>query len=103
MTQSKSIHDHSEIGERGKARRMALGLTTLDVARRLGCTRERLYSMECYGAASIATIERWARALDMDPRELAFGKRIDERIAAPPLNGSERIAMRPMNPHPKQP
>lgn len=68
--------DNTPIGERGKARRIALGLSTLALARRLGCTRERVHHMECYGVGTIRAVERWAKALDdMDPRELGFGPR----------------------------
>lgn len=63
----------AEIGKRGQARRRELGLTVGGLAARLGCTRERVYNLECYGAGMIATVERWAVALEMDPGELAFG------------------------------
>lgn len=69
------MRDNTPIGERGKARRLALGLSTKALAQRLGCTRERVHHLECYGASTIGTVERWAQALGMDPAELAFGPR----------------------------
>lgn len=66
-------HDYSAIGERGKARRRQLGLSVHDLGARMGVVYHRVYSLECYGAGSIHLVEQWARALDMDPRELAFG------------------------------
>lgn len=71
--------DHARldaIGQRGKARRHELGLTVAQVAERIGFTDpKRLYNLECYGAGMISTVDRWARALDMDPAVLAFGSR----------------------------
>jgi transcriptional regulator with XRE-family HTH domain len=61
------------IATRAKRRRVELGLEPGEVARRLGISRGRFYNIECYGAGMIATVERWAHALGMDPRELAFG------------------------------
>lgn len=65
--------DHSAIGKRGQARRRFLDLTVAAVAVRMGVSRDRVYSLECYGAGTIALVEQWALALEMDPRDLAFG------------------------------
>jgi transcriptional regulator with XRE-family HTH domain len=62
-----------EIAARGKQRRRSLGLTTDDLARRLSCSRGRVHNLECYGATTITLIAEWACALEMDPRDLAFG------------------------------
>jgi len=63
------------MGIRGRARRREIGLTTVELARRLGYSRGRLYNLECYGAGSLRVIERWAKALDdADPAWLAFGR-----------------------------
>ena len=66
-------HDHSAIGTRAQVRRKQLGLTVAEVAARVGFSVGRVYNFECYGAGTIDLVERWARALEMDPRELAFG------------------------------
>lgn len=66
-------HDHSAIGKRAQVRRKQLGLTVAEVAARVGFSVGRVYNFECYGAGTIDLVERWARALEMDPRELAFG------------------------------
>jgi transcriptional regulator with XRE-family HTH domain len=66
-------HDF-DMGERGKSRRVALGLTVLDVASRMHCSIQRVYNLEAQGCGGLAVLKRWAAALDMDPRELAFGK-----------------------------
>ncbi len=72
-TRRLAVERLTAIGKRGQARRRELGLTVGALAERLGCTRERVYNLECYGAGMIGTVERWAAALEMDPRELAFG------------------------------
>lgn len=65
--------DHSAIGKRAQARRKQLRLSVAEVADRVGYSVGRVYNFECYGAGTIAAVEQWARALEMDPRELAFG------------------------------
>jgi transcriptional regulator with XRE-family HTH domain len=83
------------IGHRGRRRRVELGLEVAEVAKRMGMTSGRLYNLECYGAGMIATIERWAFALDeMDPRELAFGP------AAPPVGAYPRLLWDEQHPFP---
>jgi transcriptional regulator with XRE-family HTH domain len=75
-------HDHSAIGKRAQARRQHLGLTVAEVAQRVGYSVGRVYNFDCYGAGTIALVERWARALEMDPRELAFGPYTDAEARA---------------------
>lgn len=58
---------------RGKARRVELGHSVAWLALQLRCSRGRVYSLECYGAGSLATVLRWADALGMDPRVLIWG------------------------------
>ncbi len=65
-------HDF-EMGDRGKARREALGLTVADVARRMRCSVQRVYNLEAQGCGGLAVLKRWAAAIEMDPSELAFG------------------------------
>lgn len=65
--------DLEAIGARGRARRLALGLSRAELARRLGYTVQRVYSLEGAGAGMVSTVMRWASALEMDPAELAFG------------------------------
>lgn len=61
------------IGKRGQRRRRELGLSIAAIAVRLGCSRGRVYNLECYGAGSLRIVEAWALALDMPPARLAFG------------------------------
>lgn len=65
--------DYTAVGERARQRRRQLGLSVAEVAERVGYSRGHVYNFECYGAGTIGAIELWARALEMDPRELAFG------------------------------
>lgn len=74
--------DHSAIGTRAQVRRKQLGLTVAEVAARVGFSVGRVYNFECYGAGTIAVVELWARALEMDPRELAFGPYTDAEARA---------------------
>lgn len=67
-------HDHTAVAERGQARRRALGLSVAAIAHRMGVKRSRVYNLECFGAGSLAVVDKWAAALDMDPGELAFGR-----------------------------
>lgn len=59
---------------RGLARREELGLEKNALALRLGIGTTRLSQMEVDGVEGLSAITRWAEALDMDPRELAFGR-----------------------------
>jgi transcriptional regulator with XRE-family HTH domain len=74
--------DHSAIGKRAQSRRKQLGLTVDEVAQRVGYSVGRVYNFECYGAGTIAAVELWARALEMDPRVLAFGPYTDDEARA---------------------
>lgn len=71
------MNDYSAIGKRGQARRRQLRLEVAEVAARMGVRRRSVYQYECYGVGTIAVIEAWAQALEMDPRELAFGPHTD--------------------------
>lgn len=73
MTGGLESHKLLAIAARGRARRVQLGLQGAEVAARMNIGRHRYYNLECYGAGMLVTIERWAAALEMDPRELAFG------------------------------
>ena len=48
----------------------------------MGITRARVYSLESAGAGTIDLVEQWARALEMDPRVLAFGPYTDAEARA---------------------
>jgi transcriptional regulator with XRE-family HTH domain len=74
VTGSRPCEQLLAVGARGKARRRELGLDVAIVAERMNITAQRLYQLECYGAGTLATVERWAAALEMDPRDLAFGR-----------------------------
>lgn len=67
------VHSNFEMGDRGKARRIALGLTVAEVARRMRSSVQRVYMLESQGCGTLHLCERWALALEMDPRVLAFG------------------------------
>lgn len=69
------MNDYSAIGERGKARRRQLRLTVAEVAARMGVSDRCVYQYEHAGVGTVAVVELWAQALEMDPRELAFGPR----------------------------
>lgn len=71
---AKPPRDRSAIGARVKARRLELEWTPGELAARLGCTTERVYSVECYGVGSLDLVETIAGALEMDPRVLAWGE-----------------------------
>lgn len=69
------MNDYSAIGKRGQARRRQLGLSVAVVADRMGVNDRSVYQYEHAGVGTLAVIELWAQALEMDPRELAFGRR----------------------------
>lgn len=62
------------VADRGRARRLELGLKVRDVAARLGRTETLVYLLERDGASTLDTIRRWAKALEMKPSALAFGE-----------------------------
>src|SRR5262245_49660061 len=62
-----------EMAARGRARRIALGLSIHDLAKRIGCSYNRAWSFENDGAATMRGVRLWAKALEMNPAELAFG------------------------------
>ena len=65
--------DHSAVGKRVQQRRRQLGLTTAEFAARLECSVGRVYQIECYGVGNLDAVAQLARALDEDPRWIAFG------------------------------
>ena len=72
--------DRSAIGKRVQTRRRQLGLTPAQLAERLGCATGRVYSIECYGVSGLDLVEQLARALDEDPRWIAFGAYTDREL-----------------------
>ncbi len=82
MTLRGAHQDRSPIGRRVQARRRMLGMTTVELARRLGCSTGRVHNIECYGVGTLDLVEQLARALDTDPRELAFGPYTDDEARA---------------------
>lgn len=71
---AKIANPNPAMAARGRARREQLGLEKNTVAVRLDIGTTRLTQMETDGVEGLSAITRWAEALDMDPRELAFGK-----------------------------
>ncbi len=61
------------IAARGRARRIALGLTATELALRMRVTATRICQLEISGATHVDLLARWAAALEMPPGELAFG------------------------------
>ena len=61
------------MAKRGRARRVALKLKPGMVAKRMGVTYQRVWQLERSGCSNLATIRKWAAALEMKPSELAFG------------------------------
>lgn len=74
--------DRSPVGKRVQTRRRQLGLTTAQLADRLGCSTGRVHSIECYGVSTLDLVEQLARALDEDPRWIAFGPYTDAEARA---------------------
>jgi len=62
-----------EIARRGRERRLELGLSVAEVARRMERKATWVYLLERDGVGTLGTIRRWAAALEMSPRALAFG------------------------------
>lgn len=62
-----------DIARRGRERRAELGLTIGEVAARMKRKATWVYLLERDGAGTLRTIRMWAKALEMSPRELAFG------------------------------
>lgn len=67
-----------KMAERGKKRRLELGLRQADVAARMGIVQGTYWRFEVEGVQKFETIRRWAAALEMtfdalafDPEELA--------------------------------
>jgi transcriptional regulator with XRE-family HTH domain len=61
------------IASRGRARRIALGLTATELAARMRLSVPRICQLEFSGATHVDLLARWAAALEMPPGELAFG------------------------------
>lgn len=61
------------IARRGRARRRALGLSVHEIARRMQRKTTWVYLLERDGAGTLNTLRRWATALEMPARDLAFG------------------------------
>lgn len=72
--------DHSAIGKRVQDRRRQIGLTPAELGERLGCSAGRVYNIECYGVGTLDLVEQLARALDEDPRWIAFGAYSDAEL-----------------------
>jgi hypothetical protein len=62
------------MAERGRARREQLGMSKTELALKLNIGTGRLNQMELEGVEGLSTIERWAKALNMDRVELCFGE-----------------------------
>jgi transcriptional regulator with XRE-family HTH domain len=77
---STAPQDRSPIGKRVQDRRRQLGLTPAELGERLGCSAGRVYNIECYGVGTLDLVEQLARALDEDPRWIAFGSYRDDEL-----------------------
>lgn len=74
-----NIKGKNDIGQRGRARRLQLGLTAKEVAARIGIGKTRMSEMERYGVSTIAMAERWASALEIPFSELVWASvHVDE-------------------------
>jgi transcriptional regulator with XRE-family HTH domain len=62
-----------DMAARGRARRLELGLTQLQLGTRMGFCDKRVSLLEQDGAATLRIVRVWAKALDMCPARLAFG------------------------------
>lgn len=80
MLRSPAPRDRSALGKRVQDRRRQLGLTPAELGARLGCSAGRVYNIECYGVGTLDLVEQLARALDEDPRFLAFGAYSDDEL-----------------------
>ena len=61
---------------RGRERRRELGLTVGEIAKRMNRDTTWVHLMERDGCSTLTTIRRWARALEMSPKVLAFGEEV---------------------------
>lgn len=68
-----------DIARRGRARRLELGLSVQDIADRMQRKTTWVYLLERDGAGTLNTLRRWAEALEMSARDLAFGEEQEER------------------------
>lgn len=71
-----------DMAKRGRERRLELGLSMQDIATRMRCTYKRVSLLENDGCVTLRVIREWARALEMDPRVLAFGPTL---VLMPPV------------------
>lgn len=76
---TKPTPPNPEMGSRAKVRREALGITVLQMSATLGVTSGRYYQMENDGVQSIDVANKWAKALDMNPVDLIYGKKGSKR------------------------
>jgi len=63
-----------DMGARGRSRRVELGMSKQELADLLDVGIKRVSQMEQHGCEGLTAIERWAKALRMDPQELIFGR-----------------------------
>ncbi len=71
------------VAARGRARRIAVGLTVTELAARMRLSVPRICQLESCGATHVDLIARWAAALEMPPGELAFGPPERARLEGP--------------------
>ena len=61
------------LGARLLAKRLELGLSQADVAKRAAVTQQTVANLETGGVAKVPTVEALAKALDCSPEWLAYG------------------------------
>ena len=73
--------NNPEMAQRGRNRRVELGITPTEMCSVLGIGTTRLSQMETRGVDRLSKAEQWANALGLDPQDLVFGNpELDARL-----------------------